>query len=389
MCREKAREDKNIQCTLVDFTIEHILTKAYQSESSMLKELKAWQKRRKKYFKWKESHKLKNVKIGDRIDVRDTEYIWCTGAVEKILKSKYNYPDLLYVHYDGWNRCYDEYIPGDSERVAPLTFYTSRSDIPKYTRHEGPDDRVYGNVVEGGENNANNANNDNNEEEEAEQQNEEQPNNQNESAATDTNADNVNTNANGNIATNTDSNARQASDWRQHTASYATALSRINSTNTTPFTVIPRRASRQATNPFQRGQTTSQNRPQSRHGNRPSTGTTIASNQPARSRDLDSSLTSLTRIFDESTNSLLNSTREMMRDMIETTRMNRRRIRQQPQNESAEADQNGMVEGTTTIVDMETAPPTTRVALQPQPTTPAQNDNNSANNTQTEPEPEL
>lgn len=31
-----------------------------------------------------------------------------------------------------------------------MNLYTSRSDIPKYTRHEGPGERVYGNVVEDG-----------------------------------------------------------------------------------------------------------------------------------------------------------------------------------------------------------------------------------------------
>ena len=73
---------------------------------------------------------------------------------------------MLYVHYDGWSRCYDEYIPADSERISPLSLYTSRTDIPKYTQHHGPDDRVYGNVVEGGDANheaENDDNNDNNE----------------------------------------------------------------------------------------------------------------------------------------------------------------------------------------------------------------------------------
>jgi hypothetical protein len=120
----------------------------------MSEDLKNWQSRRNSYIKWRQEHRVKNIKIGDRIDVRDTEYIWCSGAVEKILRSKYNCADLYYVHYDGWSRCYDEYIPADSDRIAPLKFYTSRSDIPKYTRHEGPDERVYGNVVEGGDNDA-------------------------------------------------------------------------------------------------------------------------------------------------------------------------------------------------------------------------------------------
>jgi len=42
----------------------------------MRKDLKNWQARRKSYIDWKRSHKLKNVKIGEKIDVRDTEYIW-------------------------------------------------------------------------------------------------------------------------------------------------------------------------------------------------------------------------------------------------------------------------------------------------------------------------
>jgi hypothetical protein len=81
------------------------------------------------------------------------------GSVEKILRSKFRCADLLYVHYDGWSRCYDEYIPCDSDRIAPIGLYTSRNDIPKYTRHEGPDDRVYGNVIEGGDQQNNNNNN--------------------------------------------------------------------------------------------------------------------------------------------------------------------------------------------------------------------------------------
>ena len=76
ICRDKTRDEKNTECNLIDFTIEHILTRAYQKNSSMMRELQSWQTRRNKYLKWKNDHRLKNVKIGDRIDVRDTEYIW-------------------------------------------------------------------------------------------------------------------------------------------------------------------------------------------------------------------------------------------------------------------------------------------------------------------------
>lgn len=155
ICKEKVRDEKNIEWSLIDFTVEHILTRASKNDSTMLEDLKSWQKRRMQYFKWKRSHWVKTIKIGEKVDVRDTEYIWCSGNVEKILKSKYNCADLYYIHYDGWSRWYDEYIPADSDRLAPKDFYTSRNDIPKYTRHEGPDERVYGNVVEGGNDAAN------------------------------------------------------------------------------------------------------------------------------------------------------------------------------------------------------------------------------------------
>ena len=71
------------------------------------------------------------VKAGDKIDVLDTEQIWCKATVEMIVKSD-SRKDLLYVHYDGWNRKYDEYIYVDSYRIAPQGVYTNRRDIPIY-----------------------------------------------------------------------------------------------------------------------------------------------------------------------------------------------------------------------------------------------------------------
>lgn len=65
------------------------------------------------------------------MDVRDTENIWCSATVElKILSA--GRPPLLYIHYEGWNRKYDEYIYQNSHRLAPSGLYTSRTDIPRY-----------------------------------------------------------------------------------------------------------------------------------------------------------------------------------------------------------------------------------------------------------------
>ena len=70
-------------------------------------------------------------KVGDRIDARDTDYIWCIGVVRMIVESISKEP-ILAIHYEGWNRWYDEFLPLGSPRIAKLGFYTHRDDIPKY-----------------------------------------------------------------------------------------------------------------------------------------------------------------------------------------------------------------------------------------------------------------
>jgi hypothetical protein len=94
-------------------------------------EFDKWVERVKKYQEWLQAHKVSAVKAGEKLDILDTELIWCQATVEMVIKTT-NRRDLLYVHYEGWNRKYDEYIYLDSHRIAPLGLYTGRTDIPKY-----------------------------------------------------------------------------------------------------------------------------------------------------------------------------------------------------------------------------------------------------------------
>ena len=75
--------------------------------------------------------RVENVECGERIDIRDTEYIWCEGRV-KIKIEAANKENLVVVHYEGWNKYYDEIIKINSPRLAPFGTYSSRKDIPKY-----------------------------------------------------------------------------------------------------------------------------------------------------------------------------------------------------------------------------------------------------------------
>ena len=39
----------------------------------------------------------------------DTEHIWCNATCEMKIMAENKVP-LLYVHYEGWSRKYDEYL---------------------------------------------------------------------------------------------------------------------------------------------------------------------------------------------------------------------------------------------------------------------------------------
>lgn len=66
-------------------------------------EFDRWKKRVESYKQFKDKHKMhlpgKLLKAGDKIDVRDTEFIWCKGVVELKISTQNRHP-LLYIHYE-------------------------------------------------------------------------------------------------------------------------------------------------------------------------------------------------------------------------------------------------------------------------------------------------
>lgn len=62
------------------------------------------------------------MEIGLRLDVLDEEGIWNTAHVVDVDMKSGN--DLIEVQYDGWGKEYNEWVPVDSGRVAPLHMFT-------------------------------------------------------------------------------------------------------------------------------------------------------------------------------------------------------------------------------------------------------------------------
>ena len=83
------------------------------------------------YENWVKRRTIKkeDIDIGDCIDVRDTEFIWCRATIKDIFpvdcESK-NDREAILVHYEGWANVFNEIIPLDSQRLAQFKFYTCR-----------------------------------------------------------------------------------------------------------------------------------------------------------------------------------------------------------------------------------------------------------------------
>lgn len=84
---------------------------------------------------------MASIREGCLVDARDTEFIWCRATIRKILFDDGSQHKEYLVHYEGWNKVYDEIISHDSVRLAPYGYFSSRSDIPRYSLTQ-PEDNL-------------------------------------------------------------------------------------------------------------------------------------------------------------------------------------------------------------------------------------------------------
>lgn len=117
ICRKEVSMSSYIPCKSIDAMVRSNLSKGQK---------RRYEKRLEKFEQWKEAKKLKNSKVGMKIDALDTENVWCVGLIRLKIDNGDKHP-YLYIHYIGWDKSYDEILPENSYRLAPLGFYTSKS----------------------------------------------------------------------------------------------------------------------------------------------------------------------------------------------------------------------------------------------------------------------
>jgi hypothetical protein len=83
VCRKDIRKQKLKKNKLIDEAVKEMVEHKKQENNE---EYDRWKKRVESYKQFKDKHKMhlpgKVLKAGDKIDVRDTEFIWCKGVIE-------------------------------------------------------------------------------------------------------------------------------------------------------------------------------------------------------------------------------------------------------------------------------------------------------------------
>ena len=88
-------------------------------------------RRKKEYDDYIKDRVVNDLEVGDLVDVRTPEYVWCEGIVRRLIFKPETRLKVALIHYTGLPNCFDDEICLRSSRIARHKFFTDRQDIPK------------------------------------------------------------------------------------------------------------------------------------------------------------------------------------------------------------------------------------------------------------------
>lgn len=127
VCEKRVRKKPVYSyCKSLDTLVEKlVLTRCSPSEKENFKKRKEEQVDRAK------KKKLDKVRVGQKVDIRSKEYVWCVGIIRRIIFKHESKAKILFIHYEGFPNLLDEELSAKSSRLASHGFFTEREDIPK------------------------------------------------------------------------------------------------------------------------------------------------------------------------------------------------------------------------------------------------------------------
>lgn len=127
VCGQKIRGKRNTTlCKNLDNLVEKLLDTLDNAEE--LEDFKLRKAEAKSYILEK---RPQNMEVGQKVDVRSFEYVWCVGVIKKILYKQETRSKVLSIHYEGFPTEFNESISENSSRLARYRFYTGRKGTPR------------------------------------------------------------------------------------------------------------------------------------------------------------------------------------------------------------------------------------------------------------------
>ena len=132
VCGQKIRGKRfNTNCKNIDNIIESMLQTINDPE-----EMRDMLERKKELKKYVSDRKCQNLEVGQKIDVRSPEYVWCVGVIKRLIYKQETRSKSISIHYEGFPTEYNETVSEHSSRIARYRFYTGRRDIPTIKLNE-------------------------------------------------------------------------------------------------------------------------------------------------------------------------------------------------------------------------------------------------------------
>lgn len=134
VCGKRIKRNREFgKCRSMDSIIENVL-----STMELEEELEDLRRRKINTLNWKMDKDVPFIEVGNRVDIRSPEFIWCVGVIRRIAIRADKRIRVALVHYEGFPNSFDEEIPENSPRLAKHRFFTGREgtlianlDIPK------------------------------------------------------------------------------------------------------------------------------------------------------------------------------------------------------------------------------------------------------------------
>ncbi|EAR86856.1 carrier protein, putative (macronuclear) [Tetrahymena thermophila SB210] len=125
VCDSSIKNQEIRSCFLLDNLIQEFIERNHPSE------LQNFNKRKAECIQQRQKKQISDWQIGMKIDIRDSNNIWCVGIISRIQPNKNNQAQNIVVCYVN-NLNIQEELPCASSRLAPFGLYSSRKDIPHY-----------------------------------------------------------------------------------------------------------------------------------------------------------------------------------------------------------------------------------------------------------------